>query len=454
MSVDTKHPDWSDRKDEWAMLRHAVRGETAVKSENETYLPMPSGFLAQPDRGVAMYGSYKTRAQFPDILGPTLRGMVGVIHRTEAEIELPAVLEPIWEKATADGLTLEAFHRRITGELLLMGRYGVLVDMLPDGGEVPYFAGYTAEALINWDDARSLYVLDESGKVRREFEWVDERKFRVLDMDEAGAYRVRVFGDTLVEVEAVEPKMRGGGRFVEIPFVTAGPRDLSVRPDESPLIGVARASMAMYRLDADYRHQLFMSGQETLFCIGVDQDSLPTVTGAGVVIGLPENGDAKYVGPAGVGIDAHRQAILDERDAAIAAGARIFDSETSGQESGEALRLRYAAQTATLTTVSQASAAVLEKALRYAAMFVGANPDEVVVKPNLRFMDQAMKPDDAVKLVSVWQSGAISKLTLYENLQRGEIASPERNFDDEEELIEVEPIDEPAQAEEGQTEAA
>jgi hypothetical protein len=32
---------------------------------------------------------------------------------------------------------------------------------------------------------------------------------------------------------------------------------------EVPLIGVAQAALAGYRLDADYRHQLYMSGQET-----------------------------------------------------------------------------------------------------------------------------------------------------------------------------------------------
>jgi len=49
------------------------------------------------------------------------------------------------------------------------------------------------------------------------------------------------------------------------------------------------------------------------------------VVGAGVVVTLKGGDgltpDAKYVGPAGTGIAAHRTAILDERQAAVAAGA-------------------------------------------------------------------------------------------------------------------------------------
>jgi len=81
--------------------------------------------------------------------------------------------------------------------------------------------------------------------------------------------------------------------------------------------------------------------------------------------------------------------------------------------------------------------------LRHAAVFVGQDPAEIIVQPNLKFVEQAMTPREAADLVSVWQSGAISKQTLYEDLQRGEIASAERTFDEEENLIAEEQIDQP-----------
>jgi hypothetical protein len=123
----------------------------------------------------------------------------------------------------------------------------------------------------------------------------------------------------------VTPTTRGVGSTLDvIPFVIVGPRDMAVDPVEPPLIGVARSALAQYRLDADYRHQLYNSGQETFVTVNLPEDQRPKVVGSGVIINLPEGGDAKYVGPNAVGIAAHRTAIVDERDAGIAAGARIF----------------------------------------------------------------------------------------------------------------------------------
>lgn len=439
--VETKHPQYAERFNEWSLMRHADRGQSSVHEEGVRYLPMPSGFKEHEQRD-NLYSAYLARARFPDIIAPILRGMVGLIHRTEAQIEMPKALEPLWEKATSDKLPLEAFHRRVTSEILLMGRYGILTDV-PDEStsKLPYFAGYQTEGIINWDGAGNFFVLDETGLRRDGFEWKEQKKFRELTLD-GDRYVQRVYdGNDLNTSRLIVPQRRGGGAMETIPLVVASPRDLSMTLFEPPLIGIARASLAMYQLDADYRYQLFMSGQETLVITGSDED-LPKAIGAGVVIGLPMGADAKYVGPSGRTIEAHRVAINDAREDAINAGAAMFQPGAD-QESGEAKRLRYASQTASLTTVSQTSAQALEAALRHAAIFLGLDPTDVVVKPNLRFVDTVMSPADAKALMEVWMGGGMSKLSLFENLQRGEIVSAERSFEEEEALIEIEPVDEP-----------
>ena len=450
MAVNSKHPDWSHWSQQWEMMRHCEQGEHVVKEKQTTYLPMPSGFTQQQDSGAAMYGAYMTRARFPDVLQPTLGGMVGVIHRVEAQVtglEKGKPLEFMLEKCTKDGMPLEHFHRMITTEILLQGRYGILTDApsdpAPIGNDNPcFFVGYGTEYIINWSKDRNLFVLDETRLEQGgedEFNWEKKEKYRVLRYRD-GKYSVQPYEQTAAG-EVVDPTARGGKAFDHIPFVVAGPRFLTLDVEQPPLIGVAQAALAMYRLDADYRHQLYNSGQETFVIIG-DTETLPRVLGSGVTLGLPKECDAKYVGPNGAGIAAHRIAIMDERQSAVAAGVRLFDTQAKA-ESGEALRLRGAAQTASLMTVATASAAALEAALRNAAIFVGQDPLDIVVKPNLDFVDTVMTGDEATKLVTVWQSGAISKQTLYEALQRGEIASGERSFDEEQALIEAEAVDDP-----------
>ncbi|MQX25027.1 DUF4055 domain-containing protein [Sinorhizobium meliloti] len=440
-AVDTKHPLWTARAPEWTLMRDTAGGENEVKAAGITYLPQPSGFKAQADGGRALYDAYQTRAQFPEIVLPTIHGMVGVIHRTEAQIEMPEAMKPLWEKATKDGLPLEALHRRITAELLTTGRYALLADAATEGSDLPWLAGYSAESLINWSDDRTMFVLDESGLRRDGFRWEQQQRFRVLEMKE-GSYTVQTYtGTERTPGDEVIPAGRGNTKLTEIPFVVIGARDLSLAPELPPLLGVARSAIALYQLSADYRWQLFMTGQETLVVINGDP---PSAVGAGAVIAIKQGDnagtpDVKYVGPAGTGIDAHRIAILDERQNAAQSGARLFNSaETKTAESGDALRIRFAAETATLTSIALASAQGLEKALRHIAVMIGQSPDAVTVKPNLSFIDSTLTPEQAASLVSLWQNGAIAYETLYENLQRGEIASAERDFEAELKLIDQE----------------
>lgn len=436
MAVDTRHPDYADRLEEWRIMRDASRGEIRVKESGINYLPMPAAFASMPDQGVAYYAAYQKRAQFPEIVTPTIGGMVGVIHRKEAEITLPDAMTGMWERATPEGLPLEALHRRITTELLTTGRHGLLVDFPEEGADLPYIAGYPAETIINWDDSGDFAVLDESGLFRDGFQWNEEQRFRVLELQD-GAYTVTTYRQGVAS-EPVTPQGRDGA-MDRIPFVIMGARDLSPHPENPPLLGVARSALAMYQLSADYRWQLFMTGMETLVIVNGGGEDSELQVGAGVVIQL--NGepgrepDAKYIGPAGTGIEAHRFALADERAAAVQAGARLFESEGRSAESGEALRLRYTAQTATLTTIAQTSAQGLEAALRHAATMMGLNPEEVTVAPNMDFIENPLTPTDAQALVGMWQDGAISYTTLYENLRRGEIASQERDWEQERDLI-------------------
>lgn len=442
-AVDTKHPDYVDHAPEWKMVRDAERGPSAVYRAGVQYLPMPSGFTAQSDDGAAMYDAYARRARFPDIVAPAIRGMTGLVHRKESIVELPAQMEPLREKCTREGLTLDAFHMQVTQELLRVGRFGILSDATEEGSDVPFLAGYATESIINWDNVGEFFVLDESGPERQGFEWKNKKQFRVLELVN-GDYVVKLYDDTTDSAVArtVHPQKRGNGALEAIPFVIVSPTEISTRVGQIPLVGVTRASVAIYQLDADYRLQLFMSGQETFVVTGADKP--PDIVGASVRLAF-ENTDAKafYVGPTGIGITMHRQAIEDAKADAVSLGAQLFDSKKAGYESGEALRLRYGAQSATLTTIAVNSARALEKALRNIALFMNLDPKKVVVKPNLRFADTVLTAQDAESFMRLWMGAAISKETMFENFKRGELVPEDRTFEVEEEKIANDAIDRP-----------
>ena len=252
-------------------------------------------------------------------------------------------------------------------------------------------------------------------------------------MLEDGAYVQQVHsGDKLADHASAAPAASGGRRLDFIPFAVASAIDQKPDIRTPPLIGVARAAKAAYQLDADYRHQLYWSGQETLVVINGEA---PAAIGAGAVIALnggeDQRPDVKYVGPTCTGIDAHKQAIEGKKQDAVAAGAKLLDQQERAQESGEARKLRFAADTATLQSIVRSSCGLLERGLRFIAAMKGLGPDTVTVAVPEALLDATMTPADAEALMRVWIEGGISYETFYSALQRGGIASPERDAEAE-----------------------
>lgn len=441
MSVSQRHPALSaERLAEWQLMRDAMGGESDMKARGETYLPKPGGFKNNPATEAALYDAYRLRAMFPEILAPSVSAMIGIIHGQEIKIEIPTAMEFLWENADGLGLPLEAFHRRITRELLVIGGYGVLADAPVSGGN-PFLAGFTRDSIINWD--AEWWVLDETGMRRDGFIWKQIEKYRVLGLGD-GAYLQSVFEGKAEQGQEIIVKGRGGNVLPRIPFAVASARDLSPKVETPPLIGVARAGLAIYQLSADYRWQLYMSGQETLVAIN---GSAPAMIGAGVVHQM--NGaegmtpDLKYVSPSCSGIEAHLKAIEDARIAAVQAGARLLEQSDAVQESGEARKLRFASETATLTSVAQNSCALLERALRNIAMIMGLPEDDIVVNAPSDLLDRTMTPTDAEALMRVWQGGGMPWEDYHAALQRGGLVSSERDADEAAKLIDDQAEDDP-----------
>jgi hypothetical protein len=425
MSVTSRHPAVNARRvDEWELMRDCMEGESAVKERGERYLPMPSGFRAQDDSGAAMYSAYKKRADFPEILAPSVAAMIGIIHGREIKIEMPDAMNFLWENCDGNYLPLEAFHRRITRELLVIGSYAILADAPPEGGE-PYLCGYSRDALYNWDT--NFFVLDESRHVREGFVWQRIKEYRMLTMD--GAFYRAIIYDAGENPTEIEVRGLGGQMLPRVPIAVGNALDLTCRIETPPLVGVARAAIAMYQLSADYRHQLYMSGQETLVAIDGPK---PAAVGAGVVhemFGAPgTKPDLKYVSPTCAGINAHEIAMNNQREAAVAAGARLFENIGGGQESGEARRLRFASETATLVSIAQNSCQLLEKSLRNIAMIMGMSDEqqsEITVHAPTDLLDRTMSMSEFAQLFGVYERDGMSWDSYFAAAQRGGIFSPE-----------------------------
>lgn len=475
MTLSTTHPLYDSHVEDWEDMRNSYRGERAIKELTYRYLPPTASQvldgLGTKGLGLTAYRAYLARALFPDYVRDAVEALIGVMHSKPAKIELPKVMEPLLERCTVTGESLLALLRRINEEQLVSGRLGLMLDLpkVPDpANPMPYVAMYAGENVRNWDDGQqddstrklNLVVLDESGFVRADFQWTEEERYRVLQLgvmaeDELiGVYAQALFiGQTYVEADLITPMLRGK-TLDEVPFVFVNSKDVASEPDDPPLIGLARLAFSIFRSEADYRQNLYMQGQDTLVTIGLrhgvggggvgehidpnDEDALRT--GAGARIDIDLGGDAKYIGVNSQGLAEQRQALAADHSRATTKAGQLMNSKGGSEESGEALKTRRAAQMATLTQLALTGAAGLQNLLRIAAKWLGANPEEVVVRPNLEFNDLSMAARELVDLMTARTLGAPLSLESIHALlvQRG---ITKMDYEDEKDLVEEEIAD-------------
>jgi hypothetical protein len=248
--------------------------------------------------------------------------------------------------------------------------------------------------------------------------------FRAMYLNDSGQYVTAVEQEGQISAE-ITPTF-GGKPLDFVPFTFVGANDLTATPGTIPLLGLSNAALAIYRGEADLRQTLHALGQDTLVLTGVapgtdlDEDE-PTRIGAGAKIELPEGGDAKFVGISSDGLPEQRRALEDDYKRAAAMGARLLENTASQAESGEALRIRVAAKTTTLHSIALTSAAAIEQVLKQMAVWVGANPEEVIVSANTDFVEDASSPEQALKLVEARNAGLpISLRSIHEWASKNE----------------------------------
>jgi hypothetical protein len=471
MALPDRHPEYVERLGEWVQMEDTYNGERAVKSKRLDYLPATEGMVQDgmttpTSPGWRDYEAYLMRAYFHDVVKDAVKAMVGIMHNKPAVIKLPKRLENMLLKATIQGESLQMLLRRINVAQLVFGRCGLLVDA-PQGVYVdkatPYISFYLPMRIINWDAGKldegmnelELVVIDEGGFRREGFTWKTERKYRVLtrggvaelesgwERPPPGApYGVAIkVNDTSMPIleDFIYPSI-GGKTLEQIPFVFIGANDLNPEPEISPLLGLSNLALAIYRAEADYRQTLYLQGQATLVIIGgaIDETAPSQLrVGNKGVIDLKIGGDAKYIGVPASGLGEMRQSLKNDQDEAAALGVAFLDVGNARGESGEALRIRVAARTTTISSVAQCAGAGLEQALKMAAEWVGEDPDEVSVEPTTDFADQTVAGAALLAFMQAKQLGLpLSLRSMHRMMKLNDMT--EMDFEEENEQIEEE----------------
>lgn len=455
MPVDTQHNEYTANSGKWSVMRDCMAGEDAVKAARNQYLPY---FIPHDE---ARYGQYVQRANYVNVTGRTLKGLVGAIFRRAPQINLPPQLEYLLEDFDGTGQSLDQLGKEICTDLMTTGRYGLLVDYPQAEAGLSAedvdsrklratIATYGAEDIINWRTVAMggqlilvMVVLRESAEVQvDQFEFIPETRYRVLSLDE-GVYVQRVFNDDGEQVvDDVFPRKADGSLWREIPFQFVGASDNRPSVDDPPLYDLARVNLAHFRNSADLEESLYVHGQGTLFVSSeLSVEQWKEANPSGIRVGARTG---HFIGAGGkaelLQIQANtavREAMLDKEDTMRSIGARLI-SQNAQNQTAEAARIDASAEASVLSVIAGNASEAIESALEYAAGFMGGDPDQVKFALNQSFFDESMTAQDVMALIALEDRRTIGRTDVRAKMRAtGWIAENRTDEDLDAELSEV-----------------
>jgi len=429
MGIESTNPLYDETMNKWTRVRDSFLGSDQIKSKGEVYLPK----LTSQDKNE--YASYVMRAMYINSIKNTVQGLVGAVMRIDPLINAPDRVLELSEDITGTGVSLKDFISNMLSEQLLMGRQGILVDRTEDRA---YLSGYTTEQMTNWME--DVIVLKETyiqQDISDAYSMTYEVQYRELMIDEDGKYLVRIWRenngwDVWNEIYPT----RVGQALDEIPFIALSGNELNLNPTQPPLLSLVDTNLSMYRTSADLEHGRHFTALPTPYVTGID-DTNELKIGSGSAWILPDpSSKAGYLEFTGQGLQALEKAVEEKRSIMASLGASLLQTQKTGVESAESVRLRQNSEASVLVGAVLSVQEGIAKALSVMAEWEGVSGD-IEVSLNTDFVDTKISSEDLTALMGAWQSGAISHETFLHNMKKGEIIPVDVTVEDERDRIDL-----------------
>ena len=435
------HARWDRQQYHYDLIRDCLEGEDAIRDQGQLYVPKPDGM------STTNYAAYVARGAFYAAPEMTLRALTGLALRKAPVIALPARLEPMRLSATHENAPLDILIEDATREVMSMGRFGLLLDFPAENvtpTSTPHISTFEAEAIDNFDTA---YVGGKKvlTKVHLNSEERDDDYGEVtyeLALED-GIYRFRRFArdenkDRVNIGEEIIPTVNG--RPLDyIPFVMVSHR--GIRPEDvtPPFLALCKTAIHHFVTSCDRRHSLHLTASPTPWIAGsITEDKKPTTIGSGALWMLPEGTEVGMLEPQGLGLSSMKEEMDDLVDQMATLGARMLSVTMNRNETIDTATQRTRSELALLHGVVVSVEAAINLLLRIAAEWVSAPADEASVALSRDFIEASMDPKMIESQLKLVNSGNMSRETLYENLQKGEVAKADRSWGDEKDMIEEE----------------
>ena len=423
MPVNSTHVNYDKFLNQWTRCRDVVDGSDAVKGKGETYLPK---LLEQSSDE---YEAYKTRALFFSVSGSSLAGLVGTMTRRPPVITKGDDAEAYFKDTSLSGVSFNELFTMTSHEVLKTGRFGILIDW-PEAGGRAYLSTYITERILNWtvsDDGTMLtsVVLEERIMVQDEqdkFVITEESRYRYLYLNDNGKYTVELYDNDAELIKGpFNPVVRGEPINI-IPFYSITPFGLSIEPIKPPILDIVDVNLSQYLSSADLEHGRHFTALPTAVVSGEDSDTSLKIGSTTAWVLPSKDAKAYYMEFLGEGLKSLENAIKEKTSQMAQFSARLMDTSSRGSEAADTVRLRHAADSATMVSVATAIENGFNLIYGYIKEF--ERLDEILIQLHKDFLDTKLSATDIKELTESLIKGGIDQETFIYLLNRGESLPP------------------------------
>ncbi len=456
MSVNAQHPQYAKFLERWRLVRDIVdsNAKAHIITIDPTDLPRSE--------------QYRDDAILTNFTSRTKHALVGAVFKRNPTCEIPEGIEYVKGDATGDNFTLDQLAQQSLGEVLEVGRYGLLVDFpvtvetkdedktkakVEEDDLKARIYTYTAESIINWKTelvkGKTILTMVVLEEVTDDldvdgFTWIEKTQFRVLRLVD-GIYTQLIFNIEGMLLEVREVKKFDGTLWTEIPFIFIGSEDNNATVDSSPLYDLSTINIGHYKNSADMEEYVHIAGQPTLFMSSnMSTEEFKDANPNGIQIGT-RKGHNLGAGGNAIMLQINATQAIDEamkrkEQQAVMLGARLI-TPNSGTETAEAARLRHGSETSVLSTIVTNVENGIMQALTFLAEFQGVEEDDIDYQLNDKFFDDKIDPQAIMAQIQLFDRGIIAIEDLRGQLRKGNAIDPERTDEEiEEDLNEAAPL--------------
>lgn len=435
------HPQYFHYLPDYQKIRDCFNGERAIKAQNVNYLPK---LKAQSEED---YLNYLLRALFFPVTGKTVTTMVGLATVKPPKIVSDDSMASYFQDSES-GKQFTEFYVTTFQEVVLMGRYGVLIDAPAQSAGQPILCPYIAENIVNWDvddyGVVTMLLLRESVHEREPGQFKTENiiRYRHCYLDAAGIYTVEVLDEDLkVTTPPVQPSF-SGQTINFIPWVTFGSSGSHMGVDKPPMLDIATINISHYLTSADLEWGRHIVGLPTPVISGVDAGTKLSIGGTAAWVLPVVEAKAYYLEFQGLGLKSLEVAMTDKISLMSSMSARLVDNSTRGSEAAETVRLRYMSESASLIHIIGSIETGCMLMYNMLAKLLRAGP--VTIQFSKEILGVGVTFRDLKILFEAYLTGSISKETLVYNLRRLDAIDPNRTDEEEMSAIKEPPTQAPA----------